>query len=130
MLKVTYENDEGEEVELELPSKMEVCWDCEGHGTVLTEGMRNHAYSMEEFRESFDEEEAQEYFTRGGRYDVQCPTCHGANVMPVVDEEHIPENLKAQYAEYQKHEEQKARWDAEDRATRRMEDGGFGDDYS
>lgn len=124
-MKVTYENDEGEEIELELPSIMEVCWDCDGHGTVLTEGMRNHAYSVEEFRESFDEEEAQEYFTRGGMYDVQCPTCHGANVMPVVDEEHIPENLKAQYEEYEKSEHQKAQWDAEDRATMRMENGGY-----
>lgn len=124
-MKVTYENDDGEEVELELPSKMEVCNDCEGHGTVLTEGMRGYAYSMEEFHESFDEEEREQYFTRGGMYDVTCPTCHGANVMPVVDEALIPEKDKAGYAEWQKSEEQKAHWDAEDRATRRMENGGF-----
>ena len=126
-MKVMYENDEREEIELELPSKMEVCPDCDGHGTVLTEGMRGHAYTMEEFHESFDEEEAQEYFTRGGRYDVQCPTCHGDNVVPVVDEKLIPEKDKEAYAEWVKSENQKARWDAEDRQTRRMEDGMFGD---
>jgi hypothetical protein len=125
-MKCTYENDEGEEVELNLPSKMEVCWDCKGHGTVLTAGMRDHAYSMEEFNESFDDEEdRQAYFQRGGKYDVSCPTCHGANVMPVVDEEHIPEKDKAAYSEYLKSEEQKAQWDAEDRATERMENGGY-----
>ena len=126
-MKVTYENDEGEEIELELPSKMEVCNDCEGFGVVLTEGMRHHAYSTEEFLQEFDEEERAEYFDRSshGRYNVQCPTCHGANVIPVVDEEHIPENLKAQYEEYEKSEHQKAQWDAEDRATMRMENGGY-----
>lgn len=125
-MKLTYENDEGEEIELELPSKMEVCWDCQGHGSVLTASMRNHAYSQEEFTESFDDEEAHEYFTHGGRYDVTCPTCHGSNVVPVVDEALIPEKDKAAYAEWQKSKEQKARWDAEDRATRRMEEGGGG----
>ena len=126
-MKVTYENDEGEEVELELPSKMEVCWDCEGFGTVLTEGIREHCYTMEEFHQDFDEEERAEYFNRNGngRYDVQCPTCSGANVMPVVDEALIPEKDKAAYAEWQKSEHQKAQWDAEDRATMRMENGGY-----
>ena len=59
----------------------------------------------------------------GGKYDVQCPTCHGRNVIPTVDEKLIPEKDKEAYAEYQKSEENKARWDAEDRATRRMENG-------
>jgi len=70
--------------EIEFTSKLEVCHDCSGHGTVLREGMRNHAYSAEEFAE-FDDEQANEYFSHGGRYDVTCPTCNGKNVIPVVD---------------------------------------------
>jgi len=125
-MKLTYENDEGEEIELELPSKMEVCNDCQGHGSVLCEGMRGYGYSQEEFEESFsDDEDREAYFTRGGKYDVTCPTCHGDNVVPVVDEALIPEKDKAAYAEWQKSEEQRARWDAEDRATMRMENGGY-----
>ena len=80
--------------EIEFEAKMEVCHDCEGHGTVLCEGMRGHAYTAEEFAE-FEEEEAREYMTRGGRYDVQCPTCKGANVIKVVDRDKTSEeNLK------------------------------------
>ncbi len=83
----TYENDEGEECECELPSRFEVCPRCEGHGTHLTESIGSHAYSMEEFNESFDEEEREHYFRRGGMYDVRCVECHGARVVSVVDEE-------------------------------------------
>lgn len=125
VIKVSFENDDGEEIELSLPSKMEVCFDCGGEGMVLTEGMRNHAYSSEEFFQEFDEEERVEYFRRGGRYDVVCPTCHGANVVSVVDEAFIHEKDKVEYAEYQKSQERKARYDAEDRATYRMENGGY-----
>lgn len=121
-ITVKYVNDDGDEVELELPSKMEVCSDCQGHGSVLTEGMRGHAYTREEFEEEFDDEEdRQAYFKRGGKYDVECPTCHGKNVMPVVDEEKMPANLKAQYKEYQEYQEEADRLDAEFRAASRME---------
>ena len=87
--------------------------------------MRGHAYSMEEFAESFDEEEAEEYFTRGGRYDVTCPTCNGDNVVAVVDEERLSQEQKVVFAKHQKYQEKVARWDAEDRQTRRMESGGY-----
>ena len=124
--KVFYENDEGEEITLILPSKKEVCPECDGTGFVLCEGMRGYAYSQEEFEESFsDDEDREAYFTRGGKYDTQCDRCHGTNVIDVIDETLIPEKDKAAYAEYQKSEENKARWDAEDRATMRMENGGY-----
>jgi len=101
---------------------MEVCSECDGHGFVLAEGMRGYAYSQEEFEETFeDENDRHEYFRRGGIYDQQCPVCHGKNVVPVIDEEQIPDNLKAQYEEFQKADERRARYEAEDRATSRME---------
>lgn len=119
---VKYENDEGEEIELELPCKMEVCDRCEGYGTHLTPSIGEHAYSSEEFYEAFDDEESREqYFKRGGIYDVTCEVCHGKNVVPVIDEENIPEELKAQYQEYLKYDERMAQYEAEDRATARME---------
>lgn len=121
-IKRTYfEGDE--EIVLTLPAKMEVCGDCHGQGAVLCEGMRGYAYSAEEFAESFDDEEAEEYFTRGGRYDVACPTCNGANVVPVVDEDRVPSALAADYEAYQAYAEVCARADAEDRATRFAENG-------
>jgi len=127
-ITLTYLNDDGDEIELDLPSHMDVCGDCQGHGTVMNESMRNHAYSSEEFYEAFPEDEDREqYFKRGGIYDVQCPTCHGKNVVPVVDEEKLSEEQKAQYKEYLKYSYEMARCDAEDRATRRAEDGYYGD---
>jgi len=79
--------DAGDKIELSLPGKFEVCPGCEGHGTRLCEGMRGEAYTTEEFYESFDDEQAEEYFKRGGRYDVTCEECQGARVIAVVDEE-------------------------------------------
>ena len=56
-IEVTYWDADDKEVVLELPARLEVCDYCEGHGTVLCEGMRGHAYSAEEFAEAFDDEE-------------------------------------------------------------------------
>ena len=116
-ITVTYITDRGEEIVLDLPAKNEVCHDCDGEGYVLCEGMRGYAYSAEEFCESFDAEERAEYFRPGGRYDVVCPTCKGKNVIAVVDEDNIPDSLKAQYEAYSEYAEEVARIDACDRAT-------------
>lgn len=123
-IELTWYDEEGEEVTHSFPSKNEVCPRCEGHGTHLTPSIGNHAYSMEEFYESFDDEEdREEYFKRGGRYDVTCEECHGKNVIEVVDEDKLSEEQKKLYAEYEESAEESARQDAEDRHTRWMEDG-------
>jgi hypothetical protein len=85
-VKVTFEDDDGEEQTIELPGKHAVCGNCDGHGTHLRPGMREHAYTQEEFDESFhDDEDRAAYFERGGMYDVQCETCKGLRVVVVVD---------------------------------------------
>jgi len=119
-IELTYENDEGDEITLELPSKMEVCYDCEGHGMVLNEAMRYHAYTSED-EEFHDPEFREEYFKRGGIYDVVCPTCKGKNVLPVVNEEALNEKQKADYALYQEWKEDQDRADAEYESLCRME---------
>ncbi len=124
-ITLKYSDEDGEELEIELPAKFEVCSDCEGHGAHLTPSMREHAYSAEEFRESFDDEEAEEYCRRGGRYDVTCETCKGARVMPIVDEKKLSNEQMADYIRWQKSERQRARWAREDAATYRMENGGY-----
>lgn len=118
---VEYLDADGEVQEGELPCKMEVCPTCEGHGTHLTPSMRDHAYSAEEFAESFDDEEAAEYFQRGGRYDVVCEECHGKNVVKVVDEDSCKsEEQKAILAGHHKHLEEEWAFRAECAAERRM----------
>jgi RecJ-like exonuclease len=120
---VKYYNDEGEEVETTFPSVMEVCTECNGEGFVLCEGMRGVAYSAEDFERDFDDEERQQYMTRGGIYDQVCPVCHGKNVVPIVDEERLTDNQKVEYNEYLASEEARLQSQAEDRATMRAECG-------
>jgi hypothetical protein len=78
-------DDDGEEISHSLPAMYVVCDRCEGFGTHLHEAIAEHAYSLEEFNESFDEEEREEYFKRGGRYDVVCTECKGLRVVSVVN---------------------------------------------
>lgn len=113
---IKWEDDDG--IDRNLPARYVVCDDCEGHGTTLNENIRQHAYSAEEFYEAFDEEEAEEYFKRGGRYDVPCKTCGGARVVLEVDE---AECEPALLAAYRKCQEEKAQADAEWAHERRME---------
>ena len=120
---VKYTNDDGNEIELSLPSKFEVCGDCEGHGTVLCEGMRGHAYTMSEFQEEFDQEEQGEYFRRGGRYDVTCPTCKGNRVEEIPDVDAMSAPLRAQFEEYCKYEDERIQHELANRAERRAEMG-------
>lgn len=110
-------DDEGEEIKREVPCKMEVCSRCEGHGTHLNPSIGEHAYTMEEFHESFDEEGREEYFKRGGIYDVTCEECHGANVVPVPD---LTKLSKEDQEKLEKHEADEAAYRAECEAERRM----------
>lgn len=121
-MEIKFENDDGEEEIHTLPSKMEVCYDCAGESYVLTEGMRGHAYSSEEFHREFDDEEAQQYFTRGGIYDVLCPTCKGKNVIAQPDLEQISKNaeLQAIYDTWQEYEEDNSYYDRCCRMEREM----------
>lgn len=80
----TYDED-GDILTHEVTARYDVCVHCEGHGTILNPSIAQHAYSQEEFAESFDEEEAEEYFRRGGRYDITCPDCKGLRVVLVPD---------------------------------------------
>lgn len=121
---VTLYDDDGNEIEHKLPATMKVCYDCEGHGYVLNEAMRYHAYTPEEFYDSFDDEFAEQYFKRGGIYDVVCPTCKGKNVIAVINRDLIEngsdESLKKILAEVDEQAEQDAYYEAECAAERRM----------
>lgn len=124
-IELTWCDEDGEEVEHSFPSKNEVCHRCEGYGTHLNPSIGNHAYSQEEFYESFDDEGREEYFKRGGIYDVQCEECKGNKVIEVVDESKLSEEQKKLYEEYCEHEEDMARMDEDDRRTRYYESGGY-----
>ena len=78
-------DDNGEIIKKSLPAKFIVCQNCEGHGTVLNPSMAGHCYTQDEFNDAFDDEDDRAaYFTRGGKYDVQCQLCKGKNVVLVI----------------------------------------------
>jgi len=84
MLTITFTmlDEEGEEIEVKLPARYEVCPRCEGEGKHVNPAIDEHGISREEFEEDPDFEEA--YFR--GDYDVACEECRGNRVIPVVDE--------------------------------------------
>lgn len=82
----THETSRGVEHKHAIPARFDVCPSCDGHGSHLHPDIGGHAYSVDEFAEAFDDDERGEYFRRGGRYDVECLTCHGRRVVDVPDE--------------------------------------------
>jgi len=89
--KFTMMDGSGDDHEIILPVKMEVCPDCDGHGTHVNPAIDGHGISNEEFAEDPDFRES--YYR--GDYDVRCEVCKGLRVMPVVDRAGAdPEDLK------------------------------------
>jgi hypothetical protein len=106
-----------------LPGKYAICENCSGHGYVLNPNIGNHCYSMEEFNEAFSEpEDKEQYFKRGGIYDVECPHCQGQGKAVVVDESKCDPVL---FEKYQKDLADRAQYARESAYTRRMENGGW-----
>jgi hypothetical protein len=123
MITLKWYNDDGEEIEHTFPSCNEVCPECEGYGTHLNPNIREHAYSMEEFEQEFDEEGREQYFKHGGIYDVRCQVCRGNKVIQVAEESLFNSEQKSLYEEYQKYQDNCAQERDMDRAIFRMETG-------
>jgi hypothetical protein len=118
------EAEQADDTEIELPGKHEVCARCEGFGTHLNPSIGEHAFTAEEFNESFHEDEDREqYFKRGGIYDVPCEQCGGAKVLIVVDEARCTSEQLATLEQVRQDENARAREEAEDRQTMRRESG-------
>ena len=122
---ITLIHDDGTASEHQLPARHEVCPRCEGHGTHLTPSIGQHAYTGEEFMREFDEEGREEYFKRGGIYDVRCELCDGKRVVEVVDEQRLNVSQKVVHAEWERQQEERRREEAEDLRTRYYEEGGW-----
>lgn len=118
-IEITFTDDNDNQTVVELPSKFELCDDCQGHGTVLNESMRHYAYTAEEFSD-FDDDEKHEYFKRGGRYDVPCPTCAGKRVVAVIDVEALKPAHRKAYNAYMKDKQEEHDFRRMQESERRM----------
>lgn len=67
---------------VDMPSRKEVCWRCDGRGTHTKPGIDDHGLTAEDFAE--DPDFAEDYYR--GRYDVTCSVCKGRNVIDVPDD--------------------------------------------
>jgi len=118
------DTDENPEREVTFPAEYCVCPKCEGHGTILNPSIGEHAFSAEEFYETFDEEGQREYFRRGGIYDVRCPECNGRNVVPQIAVSKLTESQMQDYLVWSEERRDRAQfereWAAEIRRERAM----------
>ena len=99
-----------DDLEVALPTKFEVCPQCEGRGM---SSAYLGAYTWDEMNEA-GEEFIEEYFA--GHYDRTCDKCGGERVVPVLDRAKCaPEQIKA----YDKQQEELAESYAIEAAERR-----------
>lgn len=77
----TFENAQGEEIEVTYPTINTICGKCDGNGKIENPAFSD-GFTGSEWNE-MDEEEQEAYL--GGRYDVVCPECHGNNVVQMAD---------------------------------------------
>jgi len=116
-IKFTSFTAEGDEVEIALPARYEVCETCEGRGQHVNRAIDGNGLSREDFDEDPDFEEA--YFR--GDYDVACEECKGRTTVLVVDEAACKaQGLQADLEAYYEMRREEASHQAECAAERRM----------
>lgn len=91
-LKTNVLTKKGNEFEVMLPARYEVCCRCEGKGVHDHPAFSNGISSSEmdedpDFREN--------YFS--GRYDVRCEECNGERVILEVDVDALTEKMRERY---------------------------------
>lgn len=101
------ENNEGDLVELVLPTKFELCPRCKGKGSHVNPAVDGSGLTQEDFDEG-GPEFRDDYMA--GVYDVACHECRGKRVVAVPDWERLTE---AERILWKKHVQE----EADDRAT-------------
>jgi len=113
LARVVTEDDDGNEVELDVPFRWEVCDLCEGRGKHVNPSIDAGGLS----REDFDDDPDFESDYMAGTYDVACNQCQGRRVAPEVDPNRADAAVVAMIEDRQRSH---AEWAAESAAERRM----------
>ena len=93
ILYIEREDEDGTYVdEVQLPTKREVCWRCNGEGTHTNPSIDGNGITSAEWAE-WDDNDREGYLS--GAYDVRCEECHGRNVIDVVDYDQLSDEYKA-----------------------------------
>lgn len=118
-LELVYENEDGEEIVEEIPSKYEVCDRCRGEGKHTNPAIDGNGITASEWAE-WDYEDRENYMN--GVYDITCEECNGKRVVLVLDEDNCTEEQIEKYYKYKREQRQ---YDYEEAYLRRMESGGY-----
>lgn len=105
-------NDDGWVVNMQLPTKLEICPRCDGRGSHDHEAFANGITGDDWNGPDWDDESRDAYMR--GAYDVPCSVCNGERVVPVLDRARCNAAQIKLYDEYEREE-------AEDRAISRAE---------
>ena len=111
--KFTYWNEDGDEVNAEVPGKYEVCGRCMGTGVTEPDGFSD-GFTRDDFAD--DPDFAEDYFQ--GRYDVQCSECKGLRV--VIGPDCFKEEDKKKLEAYYENAQNEAEFHRECEMERRM----------
>jgi len=107
------ETEEGEAIDIKVPTKFCVCGVCQGRGKVVNPSIDAGGLTSEDLRD-WEEGEIESYWSGG--YDVQCPACKGQRVEAAPDWDRVsPEDAKI-IREWEEDEEDYARTCAMERA--------------
>lgn len=88
-----YDDDGGMTV-CRIPSRKEVCWACDGEGSIVNPAIDGNGISTDS-EEWADPDFREAYMS--GAYDVMCPECKGRNVIDVPNEVLASEDMIAKY---------------------------------
>lgn len=117
-MQVCIYDEEGDSIEIDVPSKKEQCDNCDGNGRHIHNAFREEAFTeYDAEREGLDFEE-EVYNMQSGMYDVTCDDCCGTGQIDVVDFSQVDEELEEKIREYQYDQ---ACFEAEARAERESE---------
>ncbi len=97
-IKFWMPGDDGEDIEVELKTKMEVCPRCNGKGTHVNEAIDGNGITQSDREDWADDDFMEDYMA--GVYDVVCSECHGQNVVAVPDEERNSPEIMEAYDEW------------------------------
>lgn len=81
-----------------VPSKYEVCPNCQGRGRHVNRNIDGHGITASEWANDWGDEEREHCFA--GHYDVTCDECHGQCVVLVADEARMSPELQRLWQEH------------------------------
>lgn len=118
-ISFTFENDDGDEIVVDFPTRWEICDDCHGEGTTYLGWTSNEqpAFTQEDFEEEgYDFKH--DYLS--GAYDKDCPTCDGSGKIRVIDENSAESRYPEAFSEYLSYMKNEADYRAAVNAERRF----------